>query len=37
MSCFYGKMAEFTDYKNLREEQYNFNVASLKLKRQGEK
>ena len=31
------KVDEFDGYKNPREEQYNFNVASLKLKRQGEK
>ena len=30
------KVDEFVGYKNPREEQYNFNVASLKLKMQGE-
>lgn len=30
------KVDEFDGYKNPREEQYNFNVASLKLKMQGE-
>ena len=29
------KVDEFDGYKNPREEQYDFNVASLKLKKEG--
>lgn len=31
----FKKVNEFNDYKNPREEQYDFNVASLKLKMEG--